>query len=84
VVWLKFTDVSEVLAATIIRAIRPGDGGSKYLRNVGQFLQYYTAQNPRRLIFTVTGVEVDSPVAMAETLSRETVSTAEPHPTPAV
>jgi hypothetical protein len=30
VVLQKFTNVSEVLAATIIRAICPGDGGSKH------------------------------------------------------
>jgi hypothetical protein len=37
----KFTDVSEVLTASIIRAMmgdRPDDGGSKHLRNFGELL----------------------------------------------
>jgi hypothetical protein len=50
VVWWKSTDVSEVLAAFIIRAMRnrPNDEGSKYLWNVGKLLPDYTAQQPRR------------------------------------
>jgi hypothetical protein len=31
VVWYKFTDISEVLAAFIIRTISSDDGGSKHL-----------------------------------------------------
>jgi hypothetical protein len=31
VVWKKFTDVSDTLAASIIREMSDDDGGSKYL-----------------------------------------------------
>jgi hypothetical protein len=43
IVWYKFTDFSEVHAASIIRAIihRPDDGGSMLL------LPEYTVQHPR-------------------------------------
>jgi hypothetical protein len=44
----KFTNVSEVLAATIIRAICPGDGGSKHFWYIGKLLPDYMAQQPRR------------------------------------
>jgi hypothetical protein len=48
---LKFTDVSEVLATSIIRAIFthcPDDGGRKYLWNVGKLLPDYSVLQPRR------------------------------------
>jgi hypothetical protein len=47
---LKFTDVSEVFAASIIRGIGhcPEDEGSKHLGNVGKLLPDYKAQQPRR------------------------------------
>jgi hypothetical protein len=35
VVWLKFADISEVFAASIIRAIRPDDGGIWNLQFIG-------------------------------------------------
>jgi hypothetical protein len=38
----KLTDFSEFLLPHIITR-RPEDGGSKHLRNVGQFLRDYTA-----------------------------------------
>jgi hypothetical protein len=47
----SITNVSEVLAASIIRAMRthrPGDGGSKDLWNVGKLLPDYPALQPRR------------------------------------
>jgi hypothetical protein len=44
VVWYKLTDVSEELTASIIRAM---SGGSKFLRNVGQFLPDYAVQHPK-------------------------------------
>jgi hypothetical protein len=47
VVWQKITDVLEVLAASIIRAMS-NHGGSKNLWNVGKHLPDYTAQQPRR------------------------------------
>jgi hypothetical protein len=47
-VWWMFTDVSEVLAATIRAKRRPTDGDSKHLWNVGKLLSDYTAQQPRR------------------------------------
>jgi hypothetical protein len=33
---------------TVFWDYRPNDGGSKLLRNVGQFLPDYTAQHPKR------------------------------------
>jgi hypothetical protein len=45
----------QVLAATIIRAHRPDDGGSKHFRNVGKLLSYYTAKHPED-IFTLAAV----------------------------
>jgi hypothetical protein len=30
----------------------PDDGGRKHLRNVGQFISYYTAQHPRRQYYS--------------------------------
>jgi hypothetical protein len=51
VVWFKFTDVSEVPAASNIRAMSahcPDDGGSKHLWNVGKLLPDCKAQHPRR------------------------------------
>jgi hypothetical protein len=45
------THVSELLAASIIRAMiyRPDDGGSKHLRNAGKLLlPDYTALQPKR------------------------------------
>jgi hypothetical protein len=39
---------SHLLAASIIRAMNPDDGGSKHLWNVGKFLPDYTEQQPRR------------------------------------
>jgi hypothetical protein len=44
---VKFTEVSEVLAASIFRAISD-DGGSKDLSNDGKLLPDYTALQPRR------------------------------------
>jgi hypothetical protein len=49
VVWQKLTDVSEVPTAFIITH-HSDEGGSTYLRNVGQFLPDYTAQHPTRQI----------------------------------
>jgi hypothetical protein len=43
-----FTDGSEVCTASIIRAMRQGDGGSTDLRNVGKLTPVYTALQPRR------------------------------------
>jgi hypothetical protein len=47
VVWWKFTDVSEVFAAPIIRAMED-DGDSKHLRNVCKLPPDYTAQHLRK------------------------------------
>jgi hypothetical protein len=52
VVWVKFTNVSEVLARRYYHhgneyAYHPDDGENQHLRNVGKLLEY-TAQNPRR------------------------------------
>jgi hypothetical protein len=44
-VWWKFTDVPEVLAVSIIRAMSSDDGGSKHLLNVGKHLPDYLSQN---------------------------------------
>jgi hypothetical protein len=49
VVWQKFTDVSEMFTS-----LRPDDGGSKYLWNVGQFLRDYTTQLTGSVIFSVS------------------------------
>jgi hypothetical protein len=47
VVWWKFTDVSEILAASIIKTPHLHDGDSKYLWNVYKFPPDYMAQHPR-------------------------------------
>jgi hypothetical protein len=45
VVWYKFSDISEVLPASIIRVThRPNDRGSQYLRNVCKLLPDQTAR----------------------------------------
>jgi hypothetical protein len=49
VVGQKFTGVSEIRAASIIRAMID-DGGSKYLWNVGKLLPDYMVQQPRRQV----------------------------------
>jgi hypothetical protein len=49
VVWYKFIDILDVLAASIIRAMNsPDDGGSKHLWDVGKLIPDHTAQHPRR------------------------------------
>jgi hypothetical protein len=47
VFWWKVTDVSDVLTASIFRAVED-DGGGKHLWNVGKFLSDCTEQQPRR------------------------------------
>jgi hypothetical protein len=46
VVWYRLTDVSEMLAAAVVRTISD-DGGSKHFWNVGQCLRVYRAHPPR-------------------------------------
>jgi hypothetical protein len=51
--WYKFTNVSEVCTASIIRAMcclhhHPDDGGSTDLWNVGELISVYKALQPRR------------------------------------
>jgi hypothetical protein len=38
VFWWILTDVTEELTVSIIRVMTPNDGGSKLLRNVGEYL----------------------------------------------
>lgn len=47
----KFTDVSELLAASIIMSI--DDGDSEDIWNVGKYLPIFTAQNPKRQYFFI-------------------------------
>jgi hypothetical protein len=55
--WYTFTDVSEVLAASIIRAIVLMMGAAT-LRNVCKLLPDYMAEHPRRqsVTFILAGV----------------------------
>jgi hypothetical protein len=46
VIWRRFTDVSEMLASSIIKAI--GDGGSNHSWNASKLLPDYTAQKLTR------------------------------------
>jgi hypothetical protein len=48
VVWWKFTNVLEVLAASIVRTRGPDDGGNKNLWNVGKLVPDYKARQPSR------------------------------------
>jgi hypothetical protein len=49
VVWWTFTDVLEVLAASITKKnYRPDDGNIKRLRNLDKFLPDYTVQQTIR------------------------------------
>jgi hypothetical protein len=51
VAWEKFTGVSEVLVACVIRVIIhscPDDGGSKHFWNIGKIPLGYTVRQPRR------------------------------------
>jgi hypothetical protein len=43
---MKMTVLSEIAPSSGLIAL--DDGGSKHLRNVGQFLPDYTAQHPKR------------------------------------
>jgi hypothetical protein len=43
---VDFTNVSEVLAASIIRAMSPGDGGSKASETLVNFYQTTRRYNP--------------------------------------
>jgi hypothetical protein len=55
IIWYlyEFTNVSAVLTASIIRAMRinnnrPDNGGSKHRRNVGKLISIHAALQPRR------------------------------------
>jgi hypothetical protein len=43
--------IPEESAAAVIKALCPGDGSSRFLRNVGMYLTVYTASFPRRQLY---------------------------------
>lgn len=47
---MKMTVLWDIPQCSVIRTGRPDDGGNRYMSNVGQLLQDYTAQNLRRLL----------------------------------
>jgi hypothetical protein len=49
VIWQIFTYVSETLTASIIN---PEDGGRKFVRNTGIYLEFHMVLQPRRPTWT--------------------------------